>query len=172
MDARLASEYRQARREEWNGLPMTPAKWAMVKARAEIRGWELILSAEQETWHGDYARHWRVDIGPGCWVDVWQVADSEPCDCWDWASDDGKEDDIPEHGHFGIVAETMFYGIEIAHDACWGFVWDWPGQSDARELTYAYDDIAGYAIRQARESFATMPTWVRDSMAIREEVNA
>lgn len=199
MDDRLAREYRRARREPWNNLATTPAQWAMVKARAKIRGSELFGSSEEDTWHGSYARHWREDIGPGCWVDVWQVSDDEQCDCWDWACenprDDGQEDDIPSHGHFGIVADTHHASGDVTHDACWGYVWDWPGQDDDRELAWAWDDIAGYAIKDARRLYAEhqyaavcawagLPEWVQHAVLIRgdewetyppaprEEVNA
>lgn len=174
MDERLARLYRQARHEEWNGLSATPAQWAMVKARAHIRGSELYGASEDADWHGEYARHWHEDIGAGLVVDIWQVSDSESCDCWEWAKenprDDGREDDIPPHGHFGIVAETTWNGREIAHDACWGFVWDWPGVDDDRELAHAYDEIAQPAIDHARGMLAALPQWVREQVAAWEEV--
>lgn len=170
MDAQLLRAYRHARREPWNQLTTTPAKWALVRARGELRGWELASTADQETKFGDWSNHWRVDIGPGCWVDVWQVPDDD-CDCWEWAKeyprDDGQEDDIPEsHWHYGIVAETRLYGREVAYDACWGYTAGWPGQSNEAELAYAYGEIADHAIDQAREMYAQVPQWVRHSLAI------
>lgn len=186
MDERLARCYRQARREEWNGQPTTPAKWAMVRARAHIRGSELIGASEDDTWHGSYARRWREDIGPDCWVDVWQVSDDdEQCDCWeeekDAARECGREPvDIPSHGHFGIVTDIHHASGDVTHDALWGFVWDWPGQDDDAELAYAWGEVADYAISDARRlyaehqyaaavNWASLPQWVRDAVLIRGE---
>lgn len=165
MNEQLARIYRQKRREPWNREQMTPAKWAMVGARAQMRGRELDASSEQEDWHGNYACHWREEIGAGIVVDVWQVWDNESCDCWEWVKenprDDGREDEIPEgHQHYGIVAETSWNGREIGHDALWGFISDWPGQDDCAELAYAWDQVAAPVIRSARESLANLPAWV------------
>lgn len=172
MDARLAREYRRARREPWNELSTTPARWAMVSARATLFGERLAIDCDtDQSWHGSYALHWRVDIGPGCWVDVWQVADDESCDCYaDARANDEDPGKVPDHGHFGIVADVHWPSGDVSHDACWGYVWDWPGQDNARELAWAWEEIAAPVISDARESFANLPQWVRDSMAIMADV--
>lgn len=168
LDARTVRAYRDARREG------TPARYALAGARASARGHELAMDAEDTR---DGGRKWTVDCGAGIRVVVQQLHDYERCDCWDWARDnprdDGGEDDIPNHGHFGIMATTYAAdGHEVACDACWGFVWDWPGQDDDAELAYAWDDIAVGQIDAAREMAVQVPAWVVAQMVAWEMIDS
>lgn len=155
LDPIVARAYRNARRE---GIP---ARIALAGARAAKRGRDLAADAEDTA---DGGREWTIDCGAGIRVVVQQVPDQEACDCWDWARDnprdDGQPDDIPNHGHFGLVATALAYGREVAYEACWGYVWDWPGQDDDAELAYAWSAIADGAIEDARQMAASLPAWV------------
>lgn len=168
----IARHYRNLRRGYGDGAypdgaPM-PARYALAVAKASARGSELHTASKDDTWHGSYARHWVEEIGAGCVVDVWQVSDDEPCDCWEWAKDnprdDGREEEIPNHGHFGMVAQVSWHGRELTMDglldSCWGYVWDWPGQDDDAELTYAWESVAEPVIDAAREMVGKLPAWV------------
>lgn len=121
-------------------------------------------------------REWTIEVGAGIRVVVQQLPDEEACDCWEWAKenprDDGREDDIPDHGHFGMVARIYASGREIAYDACWGFVWDWPGQDDDAELASAWDQVAAGEIEHARQMAAQVPAWVVAQMVAWEEIES
>lgn len=166
----MARHYRNLRSGYLNGGQPMPARAAWLTVKASARGHELAMDSEQTTWHGDFARHWHEEIGAGIAVDVWQVADYETCDCWEDAENypGGQGEEIPEHGHFGIVAEASWHGQLIpSHgiDACWGFIWDWPGQDDDAELAWAWDDIAQPVIDGARDALAKVPAWVLEQVA-------
>ena len=155
LDPIMARAYRNARREG------VPARLALAAARASKRGRELSIDADDRS---DGGREWTIEVGAGIRVVVQQIPDSESCDCWDWAKDnprdDGQVDDIPDHGHFGLVATAYADGRELASEACWGFVWDWPGQDDDAELADAWGDIAEGVIEDARKMAAQLPAWV------------
>lgn len=146
----MARAYRNNRRE---GMLAIHA-WNMAKASA--RGRELAADSEDTR---DGGREWTIDAGSGIVVRVQQVPDQEACDCWHDANP-GDRDSIPSHGHFGIVATASYLGREVIYDACWGFVWDWPGQDDDAELARAWDDVAAGAIDHARKMASELPAWV------------
>ena len=146
----LARHYRNLRRD---GQTASQA-WCNVKASR--RGWELAIDADDTR---DGGREWHIDAGSGIAVRVQQVPDQDACDCWHDANPEDR-DSIPAHGHFGIVATASYLGREVIYDACWGFVWDWPGQDDDAELAYAWDQVAADVIDRARKMAATIPPWI------------
>ncbi len=164
----LARDYRNNRRDG-----MT-AQAAIYNARAKARGWELATSDDRDHHaRDDGGRQWTIDLGAGMVVRVEQIPDQGQCDCWDCARDnprdDGQEDVIPNHDHFGIVATATMVGREVLSESCWGFIWNWPGQDDYVELADAWGQIADDVIERAGKVLAATPEWVRLQMAAWKE---